>query len=385
MDSTFEGFDIDEFEEQVVMESPVQSPLRIDRKVLEVGEFSIAGYHLKDFHDNALHLDKKSDTSFVTIVVQNNFCFVYSINIGIELYAVYGCEYECGEPLMFTLPLNRILKLLNDEMITFKVQEDIIEIVKRSMEIEINKVDIMFEKECSEYVNTLYDLYEVAPTDTFESADLTEVLTTLSTYAKMNNADERLILFDKGTAYVRGIGYYVYKAFKTNATYIVNPVFSNLLLRLSKGDFPVHIVDNDDIYTVIANNYVMNFPVLDGEFKFNLLGKIQPTKAFKVEKREFVTALNQIDLYSEKDCGMSMRERLYLQNKTVQGTARVDIHLEVLEGEAESATYMFNHDKLLRILSGIKGGEVVIMECNTREHLYISDEKMSHFVILSVK
>ena len=386
----FEGFDIDM--EQLTMEAPVVSPIAIGDTILDEGRFTIEGDMLKDFHDKALHLDKKSEQSYITLAVMNNYCFVYSLNIGIELYAIYGCECDNQDALILSLPLNRILKLLNTpEKITFQVTADNIMITKKGMEVNIKRVDTLYVQECTEYVNALYGLYEDIPTDTLTNTELSKLIAMLTVYANFNNADERLILLDKETAYVRGKGYYVYTPFATEGKYLVNNTLSSMLLKLSNSitldEFGIQIICKDDIYTIIANNYVLNFPRLDGEFKFTLLGKIKPVRIFKANKKELVTALKQIDLYTETDCGITLNDKIYLQNHTSQGIAKLEVHSEHVEGELidNPTNYAFNYDKLLRVLGGLKTPEVLIMECNTGEHLYLSDDKMSHFIILSVR
>lgn len=369
------------------------NPLYLGDNYLTEGEFEIDAQHLKTFYDNAIQLDKKDTKTCITLVAVNNFCFVYSINIGVQLSAFFGCNYANKTPLVVTLPINKILKLLNtEEPIRIVVEEDSFYIKKSRMNVSIGKSDVMYAKECSETINQMYDYYDQTPNDELSSKALKSMLATLSPYARMNQADNRLILLDGNVAYVKSTGYYVFENFKTNSKYLINNTLSQLLLKLCDTgvveEHDIKIFTTEDTYIILANNYLLKFPILNGDFKFNLIGKIQPTVVYSVDKKEFKTALEQIDLYTEKKCAVILGDTSSLQNKTVQGTAYVEIVPEKLEDsrpEPIQSVYEFDYNKLTKVLAPIKTDNLIIMECNTREHLYLTDQKMSFYVILSVK
>lgn len=381
-------------ENQVALSEPVSSPIYIQGTHLEEGKVTIDTRWLKEYYDKALHLDKKDDKTYITLVCMNNYCFVYSLNVGVELYALYGCQCSHTQPLIFSLPINRILKLLNGaEMITFDLEEDIIHIRKANLDVDIQKVAKPFYlKECERYVNNLFKLYELTPTDTKTNVEWSSMLSLLGTYSRLNKAENRLILLDKQFAYVRSSGYYVFAEFVVNTKYVINSTFASLLNKLctssTMSEFNVSIICDDTQYIVVSNNYVLNFPMLNGDFKFNIISKIQPVTYYQVSKQELAQALQQVDLYTEHNTAITVSNPMRIVNKTVQGTAKVDISSVMLENtksSQEPTTYAFNYSKFARLVNCIKGDIVSILECNTEEHLYLSDEKATHYIIMSVK
>ena len=369
------------------------NPIYLGENYTTTGEFSIESRHLRSFYENAIHLDRKDSKVYITLVAVNNYCFIYSLNIGIELTAFFGCDYDGNVPLIVTLPINKILKLLNtDEPVRFIVEEDEFLVKKTKMSVSLGKPDLMYSRECDTTINEMYAYYDTSASDELNNNMLKSMLTVLSPYSRMNKADSRLILLDSKIAYVKSTGYYVFQNFKTNKKYIINNLLSQLLIKLSDvgitDDYNIRIIATDDTYIVLSNNYMLKFPILNGEFKFNLIGKIQPTAVYSVDKKEFKTALDQIDLYTEKRCAIVLGDTPSLQNKTVQGTAYVEISLDKLEDSRESQTqsvYEFDYNKLVKVIAPLKTDNIVLMECNTREHLYLTDQKMSYYIILSVK
>jgi hypothetical protein len=391
-----DDFDLDDLEPtaQLTLEIPNNRPMYLGNNYIQEGTFSIPAPSLKGFYDNALHLDKKDTDTCITLTVVNNLCFVYSINLGIELTATFGCVYESATPLVVTLPINKILKLLNtDEMVTFTLTEDTITISRNRMEVSIMRVNSLFIKESDRAIKSIYNYYDSEVHDQFENNALYEMVTTMNAYAKLNPADKRIILLDGSVAYVKSIGYYVHKSFPTNQKYLINGTLANLLAKLCKSDlesFEIKVILTEDAYVILAHNYTLVFPMLNGDCKFTLLDKIQPVTAYQFDKKEFKLALSQIDMYNEKKCAITLGDTVSLQNKTVQGTAYVELHSQLLQDMRQQddrmmQTYLFDYNKLTRVLAPIKTDELVIMECNTREHLYLADAKTSCFVILSVK
>lgn len=369
------------------------APLYLSDDYTEVGRFGIQAQYIREFYDSALHLDKKDLKTHITMVVVNNYCFIYSLNIGIEMYATFGCDYPNSQPLVFSVPINKILKLLNtDEIVIFDVEDDEIFIEKTKMRVSIIKPTLFYIKECEAKVNELYSLYEQGVSDEFSNTELYTTLNILNVYSKYNQADKRTILFTGTVAYVRSVGYYVFRNHQTNNKYLINTTFAGLLLKLCKStqfeEFPVKVIVNEDVYTVISNNYVLNFPIIEGNYKFNALGKIHPTAVYQLDKKEVKTALTQLDLYTEKKCALTLGDTALLQNKTVQGNAMVEVGITKLEDSRNDklpSTYLFDYDKFTRVLGPIRSDNMIIMECNTQEHLYLTDDKMSFYIILSVK
>lgn len=393
-DVDFEDLEDDfEFEEQTVVSQQLNNPIYLGDNYTETGNFSISSVAIRNFYENALHLDRKDTETSITLTVVNNYCFIYSLNIGIGLTATFGCNYPSNVPLVVTLPINKILKLFNtDEDVVFTVTEDEIVIAKSNMRVSIQRPNMLFVKESDKAIQEMYNYYISGVHDEFSNTELFNMLNTLNVYSRLNTADKRIIILDGSVAYVKSVGYYVHHTFKSNRKYLINTTFANLLLKLCKSiqleNYNVKIIITEDNYVVMANNYILYFPILDGDGKFSLLGKIQPTTVYALDKKELKTALTQIDMYNEKHCAITLGDTVSVQNKTVQGVAYIQLGFEKLEDsrqEQVSVTYVFDYNKLNKVLAPLKTDKLLIMECNTKEHLYITDEKMTFYIILSVK
>lgn len=386
--------DIDfDYEEQTVIEQPVGNPIYLGSNYTEVGSFAINAMALRTFYENALHLDRKDSETSITLTVVNNYCFIYSLNIGIGLTATFGCDYPSPTPLVVTLPINKILKLLNtDEMVQFDMTEDEVVISKSNMRVSIQRPHMLFVRESDRAIEEMYAYFVSGVHDEFSNTELLSMLSIMNTYSRLNQADKRIIILDGSVAYVKSVGYYVHQSFKSNKKYLINTTFANLLIKLCKSgqleNYPIKIIIKEDVYVIMANNYILTFPILDGEGKFTILGKIQPTTVYALDKKELKTALSQIDMYTEKNCAITLGDTVSIQNKTVQGTAYVQLGFEKLEDSRQdktNATYVFDYNKLNKVLTPLKSDRIHVMECNTREHLYITDDKMTFYIILSVK
>lgn len=385
--------DGESYVEQTVVQGAGGNPLYLGDTYTEVGEFVVSSVYLKNFYENALHLDRKDNETSITLTVVNNYCFIYSLNIGVGLTATYGCDYNSSTPLVVTLPINKILKLLNtEEDIMFTVTEDEVIISKSNMRVSIQRPNMLFVKESDRAIDDMYEYFSSGVHDEFANGELVHMLNTMNTYSRFNQADKRIIILDGNVAYVKSVGYYVHQNFKSNRKYLINTTFANLLIKLCKcseiENFNVKIIIKEDVYVVIANNYILTFPILDGDCKFSILGKIQPTTVYLLDKKEFRTALAQLDMYTEKNCAITLSDRVSVQNKTMQGTAYIELSHEKLEdsrSDQMSTTYVFDYNKLNRVIAPLKSDKIHIMECNTREHLYVTDDKMTFYIILSVK